>query len=140
MPEFSHVSCLPPPTEVAPFVENMLRAAALERAQLYERRWEARQPYARLISVVPVDKLSCEPTDEPIAVVGKELSPGGFGFFHQQPIPFRHLLMQACPMDEETWLLLRIRWCRFLQPGWYESGGQFIKPIELGSAQQKSRF
>ena len=82
-----------------------------------------------MICLVPTDRHSLVKVDDPVWVVGKELSVGGLGFFHQQPIQHRDLLMQVEPAAEELWLLMRIRWCRFLRSGWYESGGQFVKTV-----------
>ena len=121
------ISFLAQSQDVVPAVENMLYQASREPGVPVERRSEPRYPYCKMICLVPTDRHSLEKVGDPVWVIGKELSTGGLGFFHQQPIPHRDLLMQVDPAAEDLWLLMRIRWCRFLRPGWYESGGQFLR-------------
>ena len=40
-------------------------------------------------------------------------------------------LLRAESVDH---LMLRITWCRFLRPGWYDSGGHFIRIVEWPEA------
>lgn len=129
MVEIGQISFLPSAVEVTPAVDNMLQQAARERIVPVEHRAEPRYPYSKLICLLPTNRSSLAQIDDPIWVVSKGFSRDGLGFFHQQPIPYRDLLMQVEPAAEELWLLLRIRWCRFLRLGWYESGGQFVKTV-----------
>lgn len=129
MVELCQTSFLQHALDVSPAVENMLQQAARARIVPLDLRSEPRYPCAKLICLLPINRSSLVQVDDPVWVVGKELSVGGLGFFHQQPIPHRDLLMQVDPSAEELWLILRLRWCRFLRPGWYESGGQFVKTV-----------
>jgi len=117
---------LPHASEILPLVEGLLRASSA--GPQLEQRAHIRHPYSKVITLTPVTKATFESVGDPVSVVSKEISAGGIGFFHQQVIPHRFVLMPI-EMDGVTWLLTRLRWCRFLQPGWYESGGQFVRTV-----------
>jgi hypothetical protein len=115
------------PNTVPPVVESLLRIHS--DRPIDERRSEIRHPYSKLIELLPIDKRTLRSIGDPITVVGKELSVGGIGFYHHEVIPYRYLLVPVSQGKIDAWLLTRIRWCRFLKPGWYESGGQFVRKI-----------
>ena len=95
-----------------------------------ERRHEQRYPYPRLISLWPMKADGSTPDGEELTVVGKHISEGGLGFFHQQPISHR-LAVASLESSDGRWLgfLLDIHRCRFTHHGWYESGGKFLRAV-----------
>jgi hypothetical protein len=97
----------------------------------FERRARPRIPFPRLIGLTPLQNDNLQPAAEMIHVVGKNLAPLGLDFFHHDPIPQRYALVNL-EQDRELSLrfLLKITWCRFLKPGWYDSGGRFTKVVE----------
>ena len=122
-------SLSPHAAEISSLVDGLVRARKARPAN--ERRAHVRHPYAKLMSLIPVNKATLETVGESISVVSKEISAGGIGFFHHEVIPYRFALVpvELEGLNTKTWLLIRMRWCRFLEPGWYESGGQFVKTI-----------
>ena len=95
-----------------------------------ERRAEPRHPYPKLVELIPYDN-DFETPQEPFFVAGKHLGTRGFDFFHGDPITFKNALLSFPISDDESiQFAMRIDWCRFLGPGWYESGGRFIKVIK----------
>ena len=144
MPTLPFVDAARLTADISPIVENLLQASA--DSLVHERRADVRHPYPRLLEFLPVDRKSLEVIGESITAAGKELSSGGIGFYHHDVIPHRYLLMPIFQGADRGWLLTQLRWCRFLKPGWYESGGQFIRrindvPVEMvganrGGAQQ----
>lgn len=118
---------LPNAAEISPLVDSLIRAQT-ERPAV-ESRAQVRRPFAKLITLTPVNKSTLESLGDPISVVSKEISAGGIGFFHQQVIPYRYVLIPVRLDGISTWLLTRLRWCRFVEASWYESGSQFVKTV-----------
>jgi hypothetical protein len=113
--------------------EQTLRAAHVAQPDdpRRDRRLLQRIPYARLLSLTPVDDDNLTACGEAVYVVGKHLSPQGIDFFHHEPISQR-LAVASLENGPDQWLhlLLRITWCRFLRANWYDSGGHFLKIME----------
>jgi hypothetical protein len=67
---------------------------------------------------------------DPVAVIGKHLSERGLGFYHVKPLPYRHMIA-SLELPENNWasFLLDIKWTRFTQYGWYDSGGRFLQSV-----------
>ena len=103
---------------------------------MVERRGEQRFPFPHLVHLTPVSVEGTILLDETVVVVGKHLSERGLGFYHQQPLPNRRMIV-SIETDNHTWLgiLIDLTWCRFTKQGWYESGGRFLRlvnsPIEM---------
>lgn len=95
-----------------------------------ERRSLQRVPYPRLIRLTPLNDQDWQPVDSPIFVVGKHLSLLGLDFFHHEPIPQR-FVVASLEAGDESWIhfVLKIDWCRFLKPHWYDGGGRFVKVV-----------
>lgn len=116
-------------------IENSIREAMsfnLVPATAVERRVFQRVAYSQLFPLVPVDSAEdMQVCGEMIYVAGKNLSPGGIGFFHHQPVPSRSVVI-SLQHSSQKWCnyLVRISWCRFLHPGWYDSGGQITRMVE----------
>ncbi|MCA9150812.1 MAG: hypothetical protein KDA92_15985 [Planctomycetales bacterium] len=94
------------------------------------RRSQNRVPFSKLISMLPLSNDDLQPSLEPIYVVGKHLAPLGLDFFHHEPIEERFAIVSLENGAEGyVQFLMKITWCRFLKPGWYDSGGKFIKIV-----------
>jgi hypothetical protein len=114
---------------VAEVVQQLLARAQSQQFRL-ERRKEKRFPYPYLVALTPVNRHDLSPIGDVVSVIGKHISPSGFGFFHQKPLPYQHMILSVPDLGTtEMGLLIRLRWCRFLQDSWFESGGQLIKLV-----------
>lgn len=97
------------------------------RPAALERRRDERFPFPRPLRVTPTDDEG-RPVDEPLMAAGKQISERGLGFFHAQPLPHRSVAVALERRDgTSVSFLLRLRWCRFLGHGLYESGGYFLR-------------
>ncbi len=100
-----------------------------------ERRREPRYSFPVVIQLTPVDPKTLQPVDQPRLATGVQISASGLGFYHCRPIPHRCVLV-AFDIDRsstgppEPRLLMRTKWCRFVGPDLYESGGQFVKVVK----------
>jgi hypothetical protein len=98
--------------------------------QLLERRHDARYPFPRLLELTPVGADGISPCGESVVVVGKHLSPRGLGFYHQQPLPYRRMIVSLESGNGHYFaFLIDLNWCRFTKKGWYESGGRFLQAV-----------
>jgi len=95
-----------------------------------ERRREQRFPYPYLLQLTPVAADSHDVLEDSITVVGKNLSVRGIWFYHQQPLPYRRVILKLeDAAGHQTSLLVELFCCRFTRHGWYESGGRFLEMI-----------
>ena len=103
-------------------------AEPLPQTVATERRTNARHAYPKVISVTPLIDGTLEPASETVSAIGRNLSSGGFDFFHDYLIPERRIVvgLQSAP---ESWshFVLELNWTRFVQGGWYISGGKFTQ-------------
>jgi len=115
--------------QIASAVRRLLSAAhPLSGGQ---RREHQRVPFPQLLKLEPVDPATLAPQDDPIVVVGKQLSEQGIGFFHRDPLPHRFVAAAfELPGGDALRLLIDVSWCRFTRHGWYESGGRFVRVLE----------
>jgi len=97
---------------------------------LVERRRNSRYPFPHLIYLTPVGRDGVTPEGETLVVVGKHLSEGGLGFYHQKPIPYRRMIASLETANGQ-WIgfLVDLNWCRFTRQGWYESGGRLLQSV-----------
>lgn len=106
-----------------------LLSATFQPSETPQRRVDQRFPYARLVLLRPLDNEPSFSDHKPVVAVGKHLSEHGMGFFHPFPIPYRRVVAEVdLPDGGKCELLIELKWCRFTQFGWYESGGRFISP------------
>jgi hypothetical protein len=100
------------------------------RGRTPERRAVQRFPFPQLLYLTPVGADN-RPQGEPVAVIGKHLSERGLGFYHMQPLPYRRMIASLeLPQGEWASFLLDIKWTRFTQFGWYDSGGRFLQTVQ----------
>ena len=108
-----------------------------------ERRRDERFAFPRIVYLMASADGEADSRGEVLAVVGKDLSELGLGFFHSEPILARRAIV-SLPDPAHGWLslLMELRWCRFIRHGWYESGGRFLRglPQPLGPPQLTSEL
>lgn len=103
-----------------------------------ERRHEKRYPFPYPIHLLPVDTHGQPTGDEPLVVVGKNLSEQGLDFYHCEPVSFRRVIA-SLPCGPDRWVAfhLDLTWCRFSGYGWYENGGKFLASVESPLERQR---
>lgn len=110
---------------VADYVSQILQLTRVPRP-LVERRGAERTPFPHLIELTPVGDNDLVTIGDPITVVGKQLAYRGIDFFHTDVLSFKRAIVsfdRGLGLDEH--FVLNLSWCRFLRPGWYDSGGRF---------------
>lgn len=98
-----------------------------------EKRKDRRIAFPSLLTLTPLDDIQPITVGEPIAVVGKHLASRGLDFYHRDALPFKRAIVSFEDTPWDIHLLLQVSWCRFLRPGWYDSGGRFthiFHPLE----------
>ncbi len=97
-----------------------------------ERRAELRYPFPCLIELFPVESDGVTPAGESLTVVGKHVSESGIGFYHNEPMPYRYVVVSPDVEDEPApiYLLIELTWCRFSRKDWYENGGAILGETE----------
>jgi len=96
----------------------------------HERRRYDRSPIPYLFQLTPLDADGQPLLDQMMTVVGRDISPRGMSFFHEQPLPFRRAIVALeHPETARFTAEIDIRWCRFAKIGWYESGGRLLRSI-----------
>jgi hypothetical protein len=105
-------------------------AGLSSKVRTAEQRRDNRYPFPRLVYLTPVATDGITPQGKNLVVVGKHLSERGLGFYHPQPLPYRRMIVSMETHDGQ-WLsfLIDLKWCRFNEQGWYESGGRFLKAV-----------
>jgi len=92
-----------------------------------ERRRYDRSPIPYLFQLTPLDADGQPLLVQTMTVVGRDISPRGMSFFHEQPLPFRRAIVALEHPDAPRFTAeIDIRWCRFAKIGWYESGGRLL--------------
>jgi len=118
---------------VTAFVERVL--ALTEPNRCNERRKDVRRAFPHLLTLTPISDATLKIIGDPVTVAGKYLAGRGIDFYHSEPLPFRHAVVsfeESLHLDAH--FILDITWCRFLRPGWYDSGGRFTHIVTpLGS-------
>jgi len=96
-----------------------------------DRRGQHRSPSARLVRLTPLAENMVTPSASSIFVVEKSLAMLGFDFYHHEPITHRYVAVSfEHGSQQSTHFALKLSWCRFLHPGWYDSGGRFIRVLD----------
>ncbi len=103
---------------------------ALQRPVKYERRNYGRIPLPLLLRVTPLDQTGQRLDELAITVVGKDISPSGICFFHEQPLPHRRAIVAFEHPDVGTFTMeIDLGWCQFTGGGWYVSGGRLLRSL-----------
>ncbi|WP_145108503.1 hypothetical protein [Botrimarina mediterranea] len=101
----------------------------------HERRGADRREFSYRLALTPINEATGKPAAdaEPTYVVGRDVSARGIGLEHTEALPYRRVRMRAAdPRLEEIGLGglqidVTLRWCRFVGPGRYESGGRVTR-------------
>ncbi len=100
-------------------------------SQLVNRRKTHRHQYPHPLVVTPVDEFLNGHFDKSFLVQGSNLSKGGLAFQHLQPIAHQNVALTFFHSLAEVFTAkANLKWCRFTRSGIYQSGGEFITPIE----------
>lgn len=103
---------------------------ALQRPVKFERRSYGRIPLPLLLRLTPLDQTRQRLDNLASVVVGKDISPTGISFFHEQPLPHRRAIVQFEHPDVGTFTMeIDLGWCQFTGSGWYVSGGRLIRSL-----------
>jgi hypothetical protein len=110
---------------VAKQVEALV--AQLNPTVSVERRSDERVAVPVLFRLTPLDERRRPVECEAVTVVGKNVSPRGLSFYHNQALPYRRALISVQhPTCDVFSAEIDISWCRFTTAGWYESGGRLV--------------
>ena len=105
--------------EIRECVRSIL-ASHYGRSFAMERRRERRFPFPHLVHLRPLAADGRTPSGESLVAVGRELSEGGFGFFHSAPLAHRQMIASLQSADNRWMsLVIDLTWCRFMRHGWY---------------------
>lgn len=100
-----------------------------------ERRRYDRSPVPYLFQLTPLDADGQPLLGQRMTVVGRDISPRGMSFFHEQPLLFRRAVVSLNHPEVPPFTVeVDIRWCRFAKVGWYESGARLIRYVEAAVA------
>ena len=103
---------------------------ALQRPVKFERRSYGRIPLPLLLRLTPLDQTRQRLDNLASVVVGKDISPTGISFFHEQPLPHRRAIVQFEHPEVGTFTMeIDLGWCQFTGSGWYVSGGRLIRSL-----------
>lgn len=122
----------PPVAAIDPTpLDRLLRGLAPEM----DRRHKDRVATPYLFLLVPLEDLGRgkpgPEIDQPLTVVGKDLSGRGIGFFHEQPLAYRYVRLKVNdPQLGSFQIDVQLTRCRFTKLGWYESGGKILAVSE----------
>ena len=117
--------------EIRDCVQSLL-ASHFGRGYVTDRRRERRFPFPHLVHLTPLADDGRTSSGSSIVAVGRELSEGGFGFFHPSPLPYRQMIASLQAADSRWFsFVIDLTWCRFMRHGWYESGGRFLRTIAV---------
>jgi hypothetical protein len=100
-----------------------------------ERRREHRYPCNLAALLVPLDSQGLSVASVPLEVRIKDISNGGIGISHPDPMPHRLVLLTfETPERNQRRLIVRLKWCRFKGTDLYESGGQIVRMLKPGES------
>jgi hypothetical protein len=95
-----------------------------------DRRRCHRLPFEHSIGVTPL--VGDEADGELQLALGRDISLGGIAFTHSEPIPNRYVAVTFWHEDgDDESVVTQLTWCRFTRQGDYQSGGNFLRMIEL---------
>src|SRR5262245_56900227 len=105
-----------------------------------ERRHEERVAIPLLFRLIPLNGRLEPVHEDSITVVGKDISCRGMSFFHEQPLTYRRAIVTLEHPDLGRFAAeIDVNWCRFPRPGWYESGGRLVRPLNPEDRPEISR-
>lgn len=123
---------------VSDIVQRLFRTCEAHPAD--DRRRDKRIAFPRLLTLKPLAELEFKTVGGDVTVVGKSLASNGLDFYHCDTLPYKRVVVSFgdLPYAEEIHLVLNISWCRFLRPGWYDSGGRFTHIVKLNECKTEA--
>lgn len=112
---------------VAGTIQRILSVDREELTQSDGQRETRRFPYTEYVEVAYQDQATA---NLPINVKCRNLSLGGIGFFHTEPLPLRNVLVRLDFKSDLPAIATKLLWCRCLTTDWYEIGGTFVETVE----------
>ena len=102
-------------------------------SRVIECRVSHRIAYHRPMLVTPLDDRTAQPVGEPMMVAARDISLAGVSFVHRDPLSCRAVVCTFEPHEEDSSesVIVRLTWCRFTRHGYYQSGGNFVRIVEL---------
>lgn len=113
-----------------PSLLSDLPASWFEASRITDGRSEARCWCDSRARLTPLDEPLAGDGGPAIQISLTDISRHGIGFSHTEPLPYR-LVQIAFESDDTSGptLVVRLQWCRFRKPGFYESGGQIQRVV-----------
>ncbi|MDP7301517.1 MAG: PilZ domain-containing protein [Pirellulaceae bacterium] len=112
--------------ELASFIKHQVYKLWLNGG--VEWRLENRCQIAVPVSIQPVDP-QFNAVGAPFSAVTRDISPQGIGFVHAEHVDHTLLAIQMSLADKEANLVVRVRWCKELDP-LYLYGASFVARLE----------
>lgn len=102
-------------------------------SRIVERRSSHRIAYHRPMLVTPLDDRAAQPAGAAMMVTARDISLSGVSFTHGDPLTCRAVVCTFEPHEDDACesVVVRLTWCRFTRQGNYQSGGKFVKLVEL---------
>lgn len=117
--------------ELEALLERLVASWHASPPLMHGRAWH-RVRYEKPLILTPMDGERNQLAGKPRLVQGRDVSLGGCSFYHGDPLPCSRVALTFGVSDEDrVTLMVRLTWCRFTQGGIYQSGGKFLKPVEL---------
>ena len=114
--------------------DDLVRRQVGPSGRILSSRFAARAARRPEVSLSALDLFNAGAKRQALGRIGGRGGQASFGarlgFYHQQPLPYRHMIASLQGHDAR-WLgfLVDITWCRFTQHGWYDSGGRFLQGV-----------
>ncbi len=112
-------------------ISNVVASWHMLPGVLYERR-SNRVYFERPVGVTVLDDKTEEPLGPAKLAAGRDISLHGISFMHLHPLPYRKVAISLAADDGPFMSFVAcLHWCRFTREGCYQSGGKFLKTIDL---------
>lgn len=130
------ISALSRLQEIESLVDTLVASWNRSYQVVPNRRWH-RAALDKPVVLTPLDEETELPVGDPLIASGKDVSVRGISFLHIDPLPYCKVAVsfpddQEIPTSVVTWL----KWCRFTKEGLYQSGGRFVRMIDLELPEQ----
>ncbi|MCA9039872.1 MAG: hypothetical protein KDA65_05930 [Planctomycetaceae bacterium] len=94
----------------------------------YDQRREHRIPHEADLLLIPVSAENELPNGDPGIVLCKNISTGGFAFYHQTPIVHRKVaILLPTATEKQELMVAKLVWCRFTRHNFYCSGAKILR-------------
>ncbi|MCI0491411.1 MAG: hypothetical protein L0Z07_00575 [Planctomycetes bacterium] len=138
----AHVGTIAGPLDVAALAQQVEALFGRFRpSAVAERRCHERLALPIPVRLTPLDHAGRPLAEQAITVVGRDISPRGLSFFHEETLTYRRAIIEVDhPELGQFSAEVDIRWCRFARRGWYESGGRLLGVVSRDGTRSPERF